>query len=1089
MPVLWYWASVEKMNQPSILRIGNAISSLHVYNETDSWQLAAVPVRTAWIMHIAFRRALRYTSCVVPFILSSVFIEKGLTQDPPHWRAWSDPGELPGKGIGWISVSPNGRIWATSDLGADFAASWFDGYEAGSLPKVGDFSLVREGSSGQIWALNYDLIGENVVNVSQYKYESSLNDGKWVQYDIQDLQSHGVLPRSLSKWMNFVPGGRDRLLILLLDRLVEFDAATENPTILKTAEETRFRTFIHLAEALDEGLWITADKGLARVGGDGAGGLPTNGSVRWQDFVCPEELGLQDFAYPVPVQRGEILCTASSIWNERRVLVRFNGETWKIVHSAGEEDAIMGWTGVDDIVWVLKAESFSPFLVPSRYTDRVRLREWISPSLSWLLNETERRVDRRKTLAGRIDQVVVESNGVFWLGTSRGPARHAPPTWRSLPGCPDIEEAVYAAHEDREGRLWFSATDVLLCLENGQWKSYKLPTGKAFPIHTVQSLCSIQDGRIALVTRDGCLLTLKPGSEDKEFHSIVHPGGRVFFAIVPRADGRLWVVTTDPLRSEGCIEIFDGKHFETILGEREGLQVGIPPQRLLETRDGELWLAKWDGVGRYANGEYQKFASGDGCLSGHFYSLMETEDGRIWAGGENKIVEFNDKAWRIVSDVGLGNVNNMLRRRDGSLWAATQTGIHRYVEGSWVANTDEDGLPTQHGYILFEDSQGRLWAGMSSCLALYHPEADPDPPETDIPIEKNLAEASPDGDVRLLYSGIDRWKYTQTERLLYSHRFDDGPWSQFMSDTVASATGLSPGAHGFEVRAVDRNWNVDPTPASFEFTVLLPWYKEPAFVAIAGIGSVIILLLAGYSISRYVHMERLVTRRTEAMRKAYIQLQSLASQISFVEERERRKIATDLHDRIGHGLAACRMLLTATQKNTRDQETAAQLDQAKDLLAQTIEDTRSLTFEISPPILYSIGLEAALEWLVEQFAKQYNVTFFFHDDKQAKPVGEDVRGILFRAVRELLFNVVKHARAKSARVSIKRSDGNVQIDVEDDGIGFDEAEATHGRSNQYCLLNIRERLEYLGGTFVHHPTSADGTHISLTLPLSARVIG
>ena len=142
-----------------------------------------------------------------------------------------------------------------------------------------------------------------------------------------------------------------------------------------------------------------------------------------------------------------------------------------------------------------------------RYADRVGLRVGSLPELSWL--ETgPNGVARRKTLLGRVNQVIVEPDGVFWLGTSRGPVRYAPPAWRVPPGCPPIEEAVYAAHEDRPGRLWFSATDTLLSWENEHWQSYPLPEGKAFPIHTVKSLGSLPDGRIALTTRDGCLLTL-----------------------------------------------------------------------------------------------------------------------------------------------------------------------------------------------------------------------------------------------------------------------------------------------------------------------------------------------------------------------------------------------------------------------------------------------------------------------------------------------------------------------------------------------------------------------------------------------------
>ncbi|HQH72991.1 MAG TPA: hypothetical protein PK360_13030, partial [bacterium] len=281
---------------------------------------------------------------------------------------------------------------------ADYAVHWFDGYETGFFPEIQGDALIREGPAGQIWALHYDDLRQDVQNISQYSYQSNLSEGRWIQHDIPDLLAHGLLPRTLGGASNFLPNAPGRLLLLLLDRLVEFDAAAKKAAVLKTVEETHFGTFIHMTDIADEGLWITADQGVAKASGESPGNLPTAGSIHWEEFVCPEELGLRDFAYPVPSGRGEIFCTASSIRTEKRVLVRFDGTSWSIVHSGPDEDVITGWPGVDGIVWLWKAKSFSPAPVPSRYADRVGLRDWIPPRLSWLENGTERRVARRKTL-------------------------------------------------------------------------------------------------------------------------------------------------------------------------------------------------------------------------------------------------------------------------------------------------------------------------------------------------------------------------------------------------------------------------------------------------------------------------------------------------------------------------------------------------------------------------------------------------------------------------------------------------------------------------------------------------------------------
>src|SRR5437764_14257658 len=107
---------------------------------------------------------------------------------------------------------------------------------------------------------------------------------------------------------------------------------------------------------------------------------------------------------------------------------------------------------------------------------------------------------------------------------------------------------------------------------------------------------------------------------------------------------------------------------------------------------------------------------------------------------------------------------------------------------------------------IYEDSRGRIWAGTTHALSLYHPEADPDPPQTYIKNlgenEKNIPEGSP---VTVIFDGRDKWKYTPRGRLLYSFRLDDQEWSAFAEGNGISLPDLPAGKHYFQVRAMDRN--------------------------------------------------------------------------------------------------------------------------------------------------------------------------------------------------------------------------------------------------------------------------------------------
>jgi PAS domain S-box-containing protein len=208
------------------------------------------------------------------------------------------------------------------------------------------------------------------------------------------------------------------------------------------------------------------------------------------------------------------------------------------------------------------------------------------------------------------------------------------------------------------------------------------------------------------------------------------------------------------------------------------------------------------------------------------------------------------------------------------------------------------------------------------------------------------------------------------------------------------------------------------------------------------------------------------------------QLQSLASELSLSEERERRRIATNLHDRIGQSLAFARLTLASLSQD-------GPIKEVRELIEQAIVDTRSLTFELSPPVLYELGLAAGLEWLARKIQQDHGIQTRFHDDGQPKPLDEKFRVVLFQAVRELLVNVVKHARATHARVLLRREADALRIIIEDDGVGFDVSHLTAKPDaiRTFGLFNIRERVEYLGGRMKIRSEPGSGTRVTLMAPL------
>lgn len=216
------------------------------------------------------------------------------------------------------------------------------------------------------------------------------------------------------------------------------------------------------------------------------------------------------------------------------------------------------------------------------------------------------------------------------------------------------------------------------------------------------------------------------------------------------------------------------------------------------------------------------------------------------------------------------------------------------------------------------------------------------------------------------------------------------------------------------------------------------------------------------------------------------QLRSLASQLSLAEERERRRIATELHDHVGQALAMSRIKLGILKESAPCGDLAVLIDEVRDLVVRAIQDTRSLVFRISSPILYELGFEAALEWLAEETQKKHGLQVHYLDDGRPKPLDDDIRVLLFQAVGELLVNVVKHAGAETVWVSTRAKGEHIVVEINDDGVGFDVAEVAARRlsTDGFGLFSIRERLGHIGGQLTVNSKRGHGTHIVLTAPVS-----
>ena len=230
-----------------------------------------------------------------------------------------------------------------------------------------------------------------------------------------------------------------------------------------------------------------------------------------------------------------------------------------------------------------------------------------------------------------------------------------------------------------------------------------------------------------------------------------------------------------------------------------------------------------------------------------------------------------------------------------------------------------------------------------------------------------------------------------------------------------------------------------------------------------------------------VEMEEDITERRQGEQQILEyqeRLKALASQLTVAEEKERRRIAAELHDNVGQMLAFARMRLASARKISADTKQLVILDDISGTLQTAIEDTQNLVFDLSSPLLNEVGLAAAIsEWLEQQVGKRFGLRTEFIEEGSKPALDEDVRAILFRNVRELLTNVVRHADASQVTVRLKNADHKIEVIVEDDGIGFDPDAVSHTGVHQagFGLFSIQERMNDMGGAFLIESEPGQGT--------------
>jgi signal transduction histidine kinase/ligand-binding sensor domain-containing protein len=663
-------------------------------------------------------------------------------------------------------------------------------------------------------------------------------------------------------------------------------------------------------------------------------------------------------------------------------------------------------------------------------------------------------------MAREVYPILEDRAGTIWIGSIEDGLFHFQNgVFSKFLALPSTVSYTTSLFEDRAGGIWANgrqrfvdgrlargATAEILPPEMGScWTMYEDQEG-AFWFGTERGVMRYKDGvRTHFTTKDGLA-----GDDTKVIIGDV-------------ADG-LW------LGSYGGLTRFRDGRF-TAWTEADGLP-GNTVRALRQDSDGALWIGTYDsGLGRFKDGRFTRYTQRNGLFDNGVFQILEDDFGWVWMSCNRGIYRvrkqelngFAEGKISTVTSVSFGKSDGMenaecnggrwpagIRARDGKLWFPTMGGVAVIDPAAITTNV-------QPPPVVLEDLKID-----NRSVALETWEAAVRDPRSAIQIRPGQE------NFEIEYTALS---FINSANLRFKYKLEglDHDWVEAGSRRTAYYSYVPPGDYTFTVMAANSDgvWNMEGK--SVHITVLPPFYRTWWFVTLAG------LAISGaiYGVFKYRVMQ--LERRQAAQ-------QAFARQLLESQEAERKRIAVELHDSLGQNLLVIKNRALLNAMTVPGEQAQTQFTEFSDAVAQTLEEVRTISYNLRPPHLDHLGLRTALVAMVEKVSASstIQVTHEFDDLAARFTPGDEI--MLYRIVQECFNNILKHSGATKVAVNLTVHAGEMELTIRDNGRGFMPDEETHRRAG-LGLQSIAERVRILGGTHAIESAHGQGTTVTLRIAL------